>query len=162
MVLVDIFFTFNKTKILFLMGMIKEFKEFAVRGNLVDTAVAFVMGASFGKIVSSFVDGMVMPMVGMLTGGVDFNDKKLILKEATPEVKDAAGKVVEKAIAEVSVKYGTFLTNLIDFIIVAFAVFLVIKAINKLKKKEEEAPAAPPAPSSTDQLLIEIRDALKK
>ncbi|OYU54312.1 MAG: large-conductance mechanosensitive channel [Chitinophagaceae bacterium BSSC1] len=144
------------------MGMIKEFKEFAVRGNLVDTAVAFVMGASFGKIVSSFVDGMVMPVVGMLTGGVDFNDKKLILKDATPEVKDAAGKVVEKAIAEVSVKYGSFLTNLIDFIIVAFAVFLVIKAINKLKKKEEEAPAAPPAPSSTDQLLIEIRDALKK
>ena len=127
--------------------MIKEFKEFAVRGNLVDTAVAFVMGASFGKIVSSFVDGMVMPVVGMLTGGVDFNDKKLILKDAT---------------AEVSVKYGSFLTNLIDFIIVAFAVFLVIKAINKLKKKEEEAPAAPPAPSSTDQLLIEIRDALKK
>jgi large conductance mechanosensitive channel len=156
------FFYFQQNQNKIVMGMIKEFKEFAVRGNLVDTAVAFVMGASFGKIVSSFVDGMVMPVVGMLTGGVDFNDKKLILKEATPEVKDAAGKVVEKAILEVSVKYGSFLTNLIDFIIVAFAVFLVIKAINKLKKKEEEAPAAPPAPSSTDQLLIEIRDALKK
>lgn len=142
------------------MSFIKEFKEFAVRGNLVDTAVAFVMGASFGKIVSSFVDGIVMPMVGMLTGGVDFNDKKWVLKEAIPEVKDAAGKVVEKAILEVSVKYGTFLTNLIDFIIVAFAVFMVIKAINKMKK-QEEAPA-PAGPSSTDQLLMEIRDSLKK
>ncbi len=142
------------------MSFIKEFKEFAVRGNLVDTAVAFVMGASFGKIVSSFVDGIVMPLVGMLTGGVDFNDKKWVLKDAIPEVKDAAGKVIEKAVLEVSVKYGTFLTNLIDFIIVAFAVFLVIKAINKMKK-QEEAPA-PAGPSSTDQLLIEIRDALKK
>jgi len=144
------------------MGMLKEFKEFAVRGNLVDTAVAFVMGASFGKIVSSFVDGMVMPLVGMLTGGVDFNDKKLILKEAIPEVKDAAGKVIEKAVLEVSMKYGTFLTNLIDFIIVAFAVFMVIKAINKLKKEEVAAPAQPAGPSSTDQLLMEIRDSLKK
>lgn len=143
------------------MSIVKEFKEFAVRGNLVDTAVAFVMGASFGKIVSSFVDGMVMPLVGMLTGGVDFNDKKWILKEAIPEVKDAAGKVVEKAILEVSVKYGTFLTNLIDFIIVAFAVFMVIKAINKIKKKEEAAPA-PAEPSSTDKLLMEIRDSLNK
>lgn len=143
------------------MSFVKEFKEFAIRGNLVDTAVAFVMGASFGKIVSSFVDGMVMPLVGMLTGGVDFNDKKWILKDAIPAVKDAAGKVVEKAILEVSVKYGTFLTNLIDFIIVAFAVFMVIKAINKMKKKEEAAPA-PAGPSSTDQLLMEIRDSLKK
>jgi large conductance mechanosensitive channel len=142
------------------MSFIKEFKEFAIRGNLVDTAVAFVMGASFGKIVSSFVDGIVMPLVGMLTGGVDFNDKKWVLKDAIPEVKDAAGKVVSKAILEVSVKYGTFLTNLIDFIIVAFAVFMVIKAINKMKK--EEAAPAPAAPSSTDQLLMEIRDSLKK
>lgn len=145
------------------MSFVKEFKEFAVRGNLVDTAVAFVMGASFGKIVSSFVDGMVMPIVGMLTGGVDFNDKKWVLKDGIPEVKDAAGKVVEKAILEVSVKYGTFLTNLIDFIIVAFAVFMVIKAINKMKKKEEAAPApAPSEPSSTDKLLMEIRDSLNK
>jgi large conductance mechanosensitive channel len=144
------------------MGMLKEFKEFAVRGNLVDTAVAFVMGASFGKIVSSFVDGLVMPLVGMLTGGVDFNDKKWVLKDAIPEVKDAAGKVVEKAVLEVSMKYGTFLTNLIDFVIVAFAVFLVIKAINKMKKEEVAAPAEPAAPSSTDQLLMEIRDSLKK
>lgn len=144
------------------MGFIKEFKEFAIRGNLVDTAVAFVMGASFGKIVSSFVDGIVMPVVGMITGGVDFNDKKWVLKDAIPEVKDAGGKVVEKAILEVSIKYGLFITNLIDFIVVAFAVFMVIKAINKMKKKEAEVPAAPAEPSSTDKLLIEIRDSLKK
>lgn len=145
------------------MGMLKEFKAFAVRGNLVDTAVAFVMGASFGKIVSSFVDGMVMPLVGMLTGGVDFNDKKLVLQEAVAAVKDASGVVVTPEVTEVSVKYGTFITNLIDFIIVAFAVFLVIKAINKLKKAEEPAPAPEEkGPSSTDALLMEIRDALKK
>jgi large conductance mechanosensitive channel len=144
------------------MAIIKEFKEFAMRGNLVDTAVAFVMGASFGKIVSAFVDGIVMPLVGMLTGGIDFNDKKIILKDAIAEVKDTAGKVIEKAVPEVSVKYGVFITNVIDFIIVAFAVFMVIKAINSAKKKQEAPPAADPEPSSTDKLLMEIRDALKK
>lgn len=142
------------------MAFIKEFKEFAIRGNLVDTAVAFVMGVSFGKIVTAFVDGIVMPLVGMLTGGVDFNDKKFILKDAVSEVKEA-GKIIVKGVPEVSVKYGTFITNLIDFIIVAFAVFLVIKAINKMKKKQEQASAAPPEPSSTDKLLMEIRDSLK-
>ena len=141
------------------MGMLKEFKDFAVRGNLVDTAVAFIMGASFGKIVSSFVDGMVMPLVGMLTGGVDFNDKKLVLKDAVEAVKDASGKLVTPAVAEVSVKYGIFITNLIDFVIVAFAVFMVIKGINKIKK---DAPSEAAAPSSTDALLMEIRDSLKK
>lgn len=144
------------------MGMLKEFKEFAMRGNLIDVAVAFVMGASFGKIVSSFVDGIVMPLIGMLTGGIDFNDKKFVLKDAVPEVKDAAGKMITKAVAEVSVKYGTFITNVIDFVIVAFAVFMVIKGINSMKKKEETAPAASPEPSSTDKLLMEIRDSLKK
>jgi large conductance mechanosensitive channel len=144
------------------MGFIKEFKEFAIRGNLVDTAVAFVMGASFGKIVSAFVDGMVMPLVGMLTGGVDFSEKVLVLQKGIAEVKDAAGAVITPAVAEVSVKYGAFLTAVIDFVIVAFAVFMVIKAINRMKKKEEAAPAAAPEPSSTDKLLMEIRDSLKK
>lgn len=144
------------------MGMLKEFKDFAVRGNLVDTAVAFVMGAAFGKIVSSFVDGMVMPLVGMLTGGVDFSKMVFVLKDGTAAVKDAAGKVVTPEVAEVSVKYGAFITNVIDFVIVAFAVFMVIKTINRTKKQEAAAPAAPPEPSSTDKLLAEIRDALKK
>ncbi|MBL0073060.1 MAG: large-conductance mechanosensitive channel protein MscL [Bacteroidetes bacterium] len=141
------------------MGVIKEFKEFAVRGNLVDTAVAFVMGAAFGKIVSSFVEGIVMPMVGMLTGGVDFNDKKLVLQDAVSEIKNADGTIIP-AVAEVSIKYGIFITNLIDFIIVAFAVFMVIKGINSMKKAE---PAPPPAgPSNEEKLLSEIRDLLKK
>jgi large conductance mechanosensitive channel len=145
------------------MGMIKEFKEFAVRGNLVDTAVAFVMGVSFGKIVTSFVDGIIMPLVGMLTGGVDFNDKKLVLQKSVDAVKDATGNVVTPAITEVSVKYGEFITNLIDFIIVAFAVFMVIKALNKLKRTESpEKSATPPEPSNTEKLLAEIRDSLKK
>lgn len=142
------------------MGMLKEFKEFAMRGNLVDIAVAFVMGASFGKIVTSFVDGIVMPVVGMLTGGVDFNDKVLVLKEAVAEVKDASGAVITAAAAEVSIKYGSFITNVLDFIIVAFVVFLVIKGINKMKAPE--APAAPAGPSESEKLLAEIRDSLKK
>ncbi len=145
------------------MGMIKEFKEFAIRGNLVDTAVAFVMGVSFGKIVTSFVDGIIMPLVGMLTGGVDFNDKKWVLQQSVSEVKDAAGTVITPAITEVSIKYGAFITNLIDFVIVAFAVFMVIKALNKLKKEEPPAqPATPPGPTDAEKLLAEIRDSLKK
>ncbi len=144
------------------MGMLKEFKEFAMKGNLVDIAVAFVMGASFGKIVTSFVDGIVMPLVGMLTGGVNFNDKVWVLKDAVPGVKDAGGKVITPAVAEVAVKYGAFITNLFDFIVVAFSVFLVIKAINKMKKEDPAAPAKPAEPSNADKLLAEIRDALKK
>ncbi len=144
------------------MGMLKEFKEFAMKGNLVDIAVAFIMGASFGKIVTSFVDGIAMPLVGMLTGGIDFSQKKFVLKDAIDAVNDAGGKVVTPAIDEVSIKYGAFITNVIDFVIVAFVVFMIIKAINSSKKKSESAPEAPAPPSSTDQLLIEIRDSLKK
>jgi len=142
--------------------MLKEFKEFAVKGNLVDIAVAFVMGAAFGKIVTSFIDGIVMPLLGMLTGGVNFNDKVWVLKEGTPAIKDAAGKIVTPAVAEVAVKYGAFITNLFDFIVVAFCMFLVIKAINKMKKEEPAAAPAPAEPSNADKLLAEIRDALKK
>lgn len=142
------------------MGMLKEFREFAMRGNLVDTAVAFVMGAAFGKIVTAFVEGMVMPLVGMLTGGVDFTKKAWVLKPGIAEVKDAAGKVVTPAVAEVSVKYGQFLSSLIDFVIVAFAVFIAIKAINSMRKKQDAATAEPPAPSAQEKLLMEIRDIL--
>ena len=141
------------------MGLLKEFKEFAVKGNLVDIAVGFVMGATFTKIVTSFVDGMVMPIVGMLTGGVDFSDKVMVLKQASAEVKDAAGNVITAASPAIDLKYGAFITNVIDFVVVAFVVFMVIKALNKLK---QEAPPANPAPYSTDLLLTEIRDALKK
>lgn len=144
------------------MGMVKEFKEFAMRGSLVDTAVAFVMGAAFGRIVSSFVDGIVMPLVGMLTGGVDFAQQQYVLKDAVAEVKDAAGAVTTPAVAEVAIKYGVFITAVIDFIVVAFVVFMVIKMLNKMKKKQEEAPAEPPPTPEDVVLLREIRDALKK
>ncbi|MBL7755484.1 MAG: large-conductance mechanosensitive channel protein MscL [Chitinophagaceae bacterium] len=140
------------------MGFIKEFKEFAIKGNLVDLAVAVVMGGAFGKVVSAFIDGMVMPAIGMLSGGTDFNDKKVILKAAVPELKNADGSVVA-AVPEVAIKWGSFVTVAIEFLIVAFVVFIIIKAMNSMKKKQEEAPAGP---SSTDALLMEIRDALKK
>jgi large conductance mechanosensitive channel len=140
------------------MGFIKEFKDFAMKGNLVDIAVAFVMGGAFGKVVTSFTEGMVAPLVGMLTGK-DLSKNAWVLKDGAAEVKDEAGKVVTEAVAEVSIKWGAFITTVIDFIIVAFVMFLVIKALNSLKKKQEEAPAGP---SSTDALLMEIRDSLKK
>ena len=141
------------------MGMLKEFKEFAMKGSLVEIAIAFVMGGAFGKVITSFTEGLIAPIVGLLTGGVDFNEKKLVLKEGVAEVKDAAGAVTVPAIAELSMKWGSFITAIIDFVIVAFVMFLVIKAINSMKKKEEVAPAAPPEDTI---LLREIRDALKK
>jgi large conductance mechanosensitive channel len=125
---------------------------------LVDLAVAVVIGGAFGKVVSSFIDGMVMPAIGMLTGGVDFNDMKKVLKEGVAESKNADGSVIA-AVPEVAIKYGTFITVAIEFLVVAFVVFMIIKAMNTMKKKQEEAPAGP---SSTDALLMEIRDALKK
>lgn len=134
------------------MGFLKEFKDFAMKGNLVDIAVAFVMGGAFGKVVTSFTEGIVSPLIGMI-GGTDLSKNMYVLKEA---VYDSAGKVVTEAVA---VKYGDFLTAIINFIIVAFVMFLVIKGINSMKKKEAAAPAEP---SSTDKLLAEIRDALKK
>ena len=134
------------------MGFIKEFKDFAMKGNLVDIAVAFVMGGAFGKVITSFTEGVVSPLIGMI-GGADLTKNVFKLKDA---VVDASGKVVTEAVV---VKYGEFLTAIINFIIVAFVMFLIIKGINSLKKKEAAAPAEP---SSTDKLLAEIRDALKK
>ncbi len=140
------------------MGFIKEFKDFAMKGNLVDIAVAFVMGGAFGKVITSFTEGIVAPFIGMLTGK-DLSKNAWVLQKGVDEVKDASGKVITEASAEVAVKWGAFITSVIDFIIVAFVMFLVIKAINSMKRKQEEAPAGP---SSTDQLLMEIRDSLKK
>jgi len=135
------------------MGMIKEFKEFALKGNLVDIAVAFVMGAAFNRVVTAFTGGLISPLVGMLTGK-DLSQNKWVLKE---QIKDAAGTVTQP---EVALMWGAFLTAIIDFIIVAFVMFLIIKAINTLKKKE---PEAPPPPTAEDVILLrEIRDALKK
>jgi large conductance mechanosensitive channel len=142
--------------------MLKEFKEFALRGNLVDMAIAFVMGGAFGKIVTAFVDGMVMPLVGLLTSGKDFTKLVWELKAGSKEIIDEAGNVTTEAIEPVVVKYGAFITVLIDFIIVAFVMFLVVKMINKMKKKQEEMPAAPAPPTKEEVLLGEIRDLLKK
>ena len=138
--------------------MLKEFKNFAMSGNLVDIAVAFVLGGAFGKVVSSFTGDLVAPLVGLLTGK-DLSTNMYVLKEGVAEVKDAAGAVITEAQAEVALKWGSFLTTVIDFVIVAFVMFLVIKAINSMKKKVE---AAPIAPAENIVLLREIRDALKK
>lgn len=136
------------------MGMVSEFKEFAMRGNVVDLAVGVVIGAAFGKIVASLVNDVIMPFVGFLVGGVNFSDLAFELKAATV---DAAGAEVPAVL----VKYGVFIQTIVDFLIIAFAIFVAVKVINRLKRKEEAAPAAPPAPSDEVKLLTEIRDALK-
>ena len=131
------------------MSMVKEFKEFAMRGNVVDMAVGIVIGAAFGKIVSSIVNDVIMPPIGMLLGGVDFSNLMITLKEAVDETP------------AVVIEYGAFINTVIDFLIIAFAIFMVIKGMNAMKKKQEEAPPAPPQPSKEELLLTEIRDVLK-
>ena len=140
--------------------MLKEFKEFAMKGNLVDIAVGFVMGAAFTRLVTSFTGGIVTPFISMITGNVKFDELKLVLRDGIPEAKDAAGAVTTPGIAEVAVKYGDFLQATIDFIIVAFVMFMVVKAVNRMKKPE--AAAAPVGPTDDQKLLMEIRDLLKK
>jgi large conductance mechanosensitive channel len=146
-------------------GFISEFKEFAMRGNVVDMAVGVIIGGAFGKIVTSAVNDIIMPPIAMLMGNVNFADLNLTLKEAQAEVVNEAGEVVQAATAAITWNYGAFIQNIIDFLIVAFCVFLLIKGINNLKKKEEEAPAPapePPAPTKEELLLTEIRDLLAK
>lgn len=137
------------------MGMMTEFREFAMRGNVIDLAVGVVIGGAFGKIVSALVDKVIMPPIGLLIGGVDFSKLAITLKAATV---DAAGKEVPAVV----LAYGEFINAVIQFVIVAFAIFMVVKAINRLHKKPEEAPAAPAEPSEDILLLREIRDSLKK
>lgn len=132
------------------MSVLKEFKEFAMRGNVIDLAIGIVIGAAFGKIVTSLVADVIMPPLGLLIGGVNFTDLKIVMKAA---VGDAPA---------VTLNYGNFLQVIFDFVIVAFAIFLLIKGINRFKKKEEAKPAAPAAPSNEEKLLMEIRDLLKK
>jgi large conductance mechanosensitive channel len=136
------------------MGMVKEFKDFAMKGNLVDIAVGFVMGAAFKQVVTSFTGGIVSPLIGLIFKA-DFKDLKWIAKEG---IVDEAGKIT----GEVAVLYGDFITNVIDFIIVAFVMFMIIKGINATKKKEEPAPAPAPSGPSQEDLLAEIRDLLAK
>ena len=149
---------------------LQDFKAFAMKGNVIDMAVGVIIGGAFGKIVTSVVNDLIMPTVGMLVGGVNFSDLKLTMKEGVPEKLNEAGEVIEAAVPAVTLNYGNFLQQTFDFLIIAFCIFLMIKGITKLnnmKKKEEEAPApeptpAPePEPSAEEKLLTEIRDLLK-
>ncbi|MBR9984542.1 MAG: large-conductance mechanosensitive channel protein MscL [Desulfosarcina sp.] len=132
------------------MGMMKEFKEFAVKGNVIDMAVGIIIGAAFGKIVSSFVADVIMPPIGLLVGGIDFTNLAITLKEASGDIP------------AVVIGYGKFIQTAVDFTIIAFAIFIAIKGINSLKRKEEEASQAPTEPPAQEVLLAEIRDLLKK
>ena len=132
------------------MGMLQEFKSFAIKGNMIDMAVGIIIGAAFGKIVSSLVKDVIMPAVGVLVGGVDFSDLAITLQEA------------KEGVEAVTIKYGAFIQTIIDFMIVAMAIFVAVKVINSMKKKEEEQPSEPPKPSNEEVLLGEIRDLLKK
>jgi large conductance mechanosensitive channel len=139
------------------MGIVKEFKEFAVKGNVLDMAVGVVIGGAFGKIVSSLVGDVIMPLVSILTGGVNFTHWKLVLKQAVMD-----GSTVVKP--EISVNYGSFIQVVIDFVLIALSIFCVIKGINAFRKKKEAEPATAPPPSPSEEVLLlrEIRDALKK
>lgn len=137
------------------MSFLQEFKKFAMRGNVVDMAVGVVIGGAFGKIVTSIVSDIIMPPIGLLLGGVNFTSLKIVLKQAHTD--ELTGKVTEA----VTINYGNFINTTLDFIIIAFSIFMIIKLINSMKKKEEAAPAAPPAPSKEELLLTEIRDLLK-
>jgi large conductance mechanosensitive channel len=130
-------------------GFINEFKQFAVKGNMVDMAVGIIIGGAFGKIISSLVNDIIMPPLGVILGGVDFTDLKIILKAASANT------------TAVTLNYGQFIQVFVNFVIVAFSIFLAVKTMNVLKKKEEEAPAIPPAPSNQEMLLTEIRDLLR-
>ena len=155
------------------MGLLQEFKTFALKGNVVDMAVGVIIGGAFGKIVTSLVNDIIMPPIGVLTGGVDFKDLSVTIQEAVPEVLNEAGEVIEPAVVEVVWKYGAFIQQVIDFLIIALCVFIFIRVLTKsaekakallAKKKEEEAPApAPEEPKETaEDILAEIRDLMKK
>ncbi len=132
------------------MSILKEFKEFSVKGNLIDMAIGIIIGGAFGKIVTSLVTDIIMPPIGLLIGGIDFKDFSLIIKKASGTTP------------AVAIKYGVFLNTAFEFLIIAFSIFMVMKAINKIAGKKEEAPAAPPEPPRQEILLEEIRDLLKQ
>ena len=146
-------------------NFLQDFKAFAMKGNVVDMAVGVIIGGAFGKIVTSVVNDLFMPVIGMLVGGVNFTDLKLTLKDAVPEQLNEAGEVIQAAVPAVTLNYGNFLQQTFDFLIITFSIFLFISLIKKVteKKKVEEAPAPAPAPepSAEEKLLTEIRDLLK-
>jgi len=142
------------------MGFVKEFKEFAIKGNVIDLAVGVIIGGAFGKIVTSLVSDVIMPLVGIFTGGIDFKKLKLVLKPASPEIPATPTSAAVPAIPENALLYGSFIQNIVDFLIIAICIFMMIKIINMHKRKQEEVKTT--APSSTDKILAEIRDLLKK
>ena len=139
------------------MGMVKEFKDFAIKGNMVDMAVGIIIGGAFGTIVKSLVSDVIMPPIGLAMGGVDFANLFVVLGDGSFDTLDAA-----KEAGAATINYGVFFNNVISFVIVAFAVFMLVRAVNNAKKKEEAAPAAPAAPPAQEVLLSEIRDLLKR
>ncbi len=143
------------------MKLLKEFKGFILKGSVLDLAVAVIIAGAFKAIVTSFVKDVLMPPIGLLMGGVDFADLKIILKEGSVAVMNG-DQVVTAAVSEVAISYGVFVNTIIDFIIIGFAIFMIIRAYAKSQKKAEEAPAAPPAPTKEEVLLGEIRDILKE
>jgi len=139
------------------MKLLKEFREFAMKGNVIDLAVGVIIGAAFGKIVSSLVNDIIMPPIGLMVGGIDFKDIAINMKDAV--IDPATGKVLKAA---VTLKIGNFIQSIVDFTIVAFTIFLLIKGVNNLSRKKNETPVVPPPPTKDQELLTEIRDLLKK
>jgi large conductance mechanosensitive channel len=139
------------------MKMLKEFKDFAVKGNMIDLAVGIIIGAAFGKIIASLVSDIIMPPIGLLLGGMNFTDIHITMKDAI--IDPASGKILKEA---VNLKLGSFIQTLVDFTIIAFSIFMIVKGITKMKKEKAEAPVAPAAPTKDQELLTEIRDLLKK
>ncbi|SFD27942.1 large conductance mechanosensitive channel [Chitinophaga sp. CF118] len=141
------------------MSFIKEFKEFATKGNVMDLAVGVIIGGAFGKIVTSLVENILMPMLGLVTGGVNFTDKFFLLNDSKGASFESLAKAKEAGAPVFA--YGAFIQSIFDFIIIAFCIFLLVKFMNRLSRKKEEAPAVPPVPTTQEKLLMEIRDALK-
>ena len=143
------------------MGFISDFKAFLMKGEIVTLATAVIVGGAFGKIVTSFTNDVLMPPIGLLLGKVDFKNLKMVLQEGIPAVQEN-GTEITPAVAEVAINYGAFIQTVLDFVIIGFCIFLVLKAYERTKKKEAVVPAAPAAPSTQEKLLMEIRDELKK
>ena len=143
-------------------AFVNEFKEFAMRGNLIDLAVGVVVGGAFGKIVTSLIGDVIMPPIGKLLGNVDLKDRQYLLQKGLPEIKGADGTIIQEKVADIAIRYGAFLNTLFDFMIIAFVIFLVIKAINRMKRKQAAEPEPIPEPTKEELLLTEIRDLLKE
>lgn len=144
------------------MSFVKEFKEFAIKGNVMDMAVGVIIGGAFGKIVSSLVNDVIMPVVGLLIGGVDFKGLKYVFSTGVKEIKNEAGEVIVPEVAEVALNYGAFVQNVFDFFIIALCIFMMVKGINLLKKEEKVVEEEVEKSPTQEELLAEIRDLLKK